>query len=198
MKMLQLTAEEKFGEEISHLEHAIQTYYYLHDQDLEMRVAGFWHDIGHSTCVEASAASAATATAASKLMLAKDGTILGVHDHDLLGAGIFKDIFPERTRALISMHTMAKRYQVGRSTSLDLSDASTTTYHLEGGALTPEEQEQFEQNPYFRDALVLRNADNLGKDPHFPQGNYPKLLLQALADTMQLVQETEHLAAPDV
>jgi predicted HD phosphohydrolase len=48
LRILDMTAEETYGEEISHLHHAIQTYYHLLKEDINIRVAGFWHDIGHS------------------------------------------------------------------------------------------------------------------------------------------------------
>ena len=181
MDLLSRSADMDFGEEITHLEHAIQTYCHLVDNDIEVRVAGFWHDLGHSLCLEDG----------YRTMKDSDGTILGVDDHDFLVKTMFLGVLPERTCELMGMHTVAKRYQCERDGTGKLSQASIKTMELEGGPLSDEEREKFLASPYVEDALTLRDADNKGKDTKFPKELYPKLVLQAMTDTLKLYNQVQ-------
>lgn len=173
LHMLQLTANETYGEQISHLHHAIQTYYHLRNEDIEIRVAGFWHDIGHSYILQADRYEA---------MRDAKGNILGIVDHDDLGMKLFQGTLPDRVCRLISMHTRAKRYQATKS---KLSEASRMTYELEGGDMSAEQRAEFEQDPLFRDALILRGGDDAGKDPDLDIA-YELWLLRAIDDTFRV------------
>lgn len=175
LELMLETADYDFGEEITHLEHAMQTYYHLKDQDLELRVAGFWHDLGHSYC-----------QSQSQAMLDEDGTILGMNDHDSLVKQHFTGTLTDRICQIMGMHTIAKRYQCERDGIEKLSLASTKTLDLEGGLLSDEERTRFTEDIHFKDALILRNADNAGKDPAFSKDKYPKLLLSAILDTLRV------------
>lgn len=188
--LLDETATEFYGEKISHLHHAIQTYYHLRDEDREIRVAGFWHDIGHSFSVYSDTKDTARAKDKRSMlhnlntMKAEDGTVLGIMDHDGIAKRLFTNALPEKVCDLIGMHTRAKRYQ---ATKDKLSAASRITYELEGGDMTPEERLAFEAEPLFKEALILRAADDAGKDTEFTEP-YEMWLLKALLDTTKLLK----------
>lgn len=179
LDLLARTCHDDFAEEISHLDHCVQTYLYLkraYPEDTELAVAGFWHDIGHSMYLDG-----------VDIMQDRKGTLLGVQDHDRLAAELFAGVLPDRVCQLISLHTMAKRYAAG--TGSKFSSASTETLALEGGTLTEAERKDFEAHSLFRDALQLREGDDSGKNPacNF-DGNRDGILLAALRDTVALMR----------
>jgi predicted HD phosphohydrolase len=164
-KYLMLTAQETYGEAVTHLDHAIQTYALLlpyHDK--ELAVAGFWHDIGHS------------------LPHTERMGQYGARHHERHGAHLFRHVFPKKVCQLIALHTAAKRY---KAHAQDLSLASRHTLFEQGGPMTAEERCEFESHPYFNEALLLRQADDNAKDPAF-RGDRTMLLLQALTDSLDL------------
>ena len=179
-ELLVSTATDDFGEKISHLEHALQTYSYAKEhypEDDELAVAGFWHDIGHSLY----------GSDGYDLMMSRDEVILGVHDHDKLAADILKDLLSKRCCALIENHTMVKRYKAYKGDSL--SEASKETLELEGGLLTSSERLQFEKHPLFSTLIKLRECDDAGKSTSFDyqqRGGKEILLLRAISDTLKL------------
>jgi gamma-butyrobetaine dioxygenase len=61
----------------------------------------------------------------------------------------------------------AKRYLVATRPEYRerLSEASTKTLALQGGAMSDEEAQAFAASPYFRDLLRLRSWDEAAKDP---------------------------------
>lgn len=180
IKLMKDTKDEMFGEQISHIEHAMQSYVYAkqhYPQDIELTVAAFWHDIGHSYFIEDP----------PDLMI-KDNVVLGVLDHDLHASNLLKNSLPPRCVEMIRNHTVAKRYCM----DLDkLSTASLETFHQEGGPLTQEERVAFENHRFFMDCLVLRECDDAGKDPNFPYESHKGkdgILLDAIYDTLTLIR----------
>lgn len=185
LDLMRNTKDEMFGEKISHIEHAMQSYTYAklhHPRDTELAVATFWHDIGHSLYTSKSA----KALGPTISLMEKDGVMLGVVDHDIHAHNLFHDVLPDRCCDLILNHTLAKRYCMELSR---LSAASLETFHQEGGPLTVDERTAFENNPRFEDCLLLRECDDAGKDPNFPYGEHggkDGILLDAIIDTLQL------------
>lgn len=186
LRLLSATKDDDFGEEITHLDHCLQTYMFLRNKyphDIELAVAGFWHDIGHSLHKDLEAPG---------LML-KDGIVLGVRDHDQKGADLFTGLLPDRVCNLIGLHTTAKRFIATTNNKIykeKLSEASAETYHQEGGILSPGEQHKFRNNPLFSDALKLREGDDEGKDPLCGyKGGRSKVLLDAISDTLYLYEQ---------
>lgn len=165
IKLLQETANETYGEAISHLDHAIQTWYYLLEyNDIELRVAGFWHDIGHSI-------------AGTKRMM-KNDIDLGAINHEELGSELLQNVFNKRICELIRQHTNAKRYMPDSN----LSNASQGTLEYQGGEMDEYEKREFEANPLFDDIIKLRRADNLAKNVNF-LGNKTLYLLRAIDES---------------
>lgn len=174
------TAEEKYGEDITHIEHAIQTTEYLLNQPdakQELCVAGFWHDIGHSFHRD---------PAVHCMTDKSTGEILGVHNHDLVGKLAMSPILSKDAAELIGTHTIAKRYS---GESDHLSNASAKTLEQEGGPLTQDQREQFESHRLFSQAMKLREGDDNGKKPDWDGGSLGShgSLLMAIADTIRLM-----------
>jgi phosphonate degradation associated HDIG domain protein len=140
-----------FGERVTQLQHALQSAHcavQAHADD-ELVVAALLHDVGH-------------------LLGGNLHAEIGVIDHDsscvewLRARG-----FSERLIALVSGHVAAKRYLVATRPEYRerLSEASTKTLALQGGAMSDEEARAFAASPYFRDLLRLRSWDEAAKDP---------------------------------
>ena len=138
------------NEPITRVSHAIQTSLAIKEMggDREMQIAGLLHDIGHllSRPVEPDS---------------------GVDDkHELLG-GIWlkQNNFPQRVYKPIIIHVDAKRYLCSKEWGYyeNLSKASKTSFKLQGGWMDWSEKEKFESQKFFKEAIMLRKADDMGK-----------------------------------
>jgi predicted HD phosphohydrolase len=87
---------------------------------------------------------------------AEHGEIAGRYVEPLLGP---------RVARLVVLHVPAKRYLVTTEPEYagSLSDGSTLSLALQGGALDPHERELLEREPSLGDALALRRADEAAK-----------------------------------
>jgi predicted HD phosphohydrolase len=128
----------------THLDHALQTAAVLRAQfpdDLELAVAGLVHDIGHLL----------------------EG--VGDAEHAEEGAIAVRAALGERVARLVGLHVEAKRYLVASQTAYSgtLATDSVVSLALQGGPMSPDEQDAFARMPQARDALLLRRADESGK-----------------------------------
>jgi predicted HD phosphohydrolase len=137
-------AESSDDMPFTHLDHALQTAAVLRREvpdDLELAVAGLVHDIGH--------------------------LLPGVGDaeHAQAGAAAVGAALGERVAGLVGLHVEAKRYLVAREGAYgaQLAADSVVSLTLQGGPMSPEEQDEFAQLPNAQDALALRRADESGK-----------------------------------
>jgi predicted HD phosphohydrolase len=128
----------------THLDHALQTAAVLRQEfpdDIELAVAGLVHDIGH--------------------------LLPGVGDaeHAEVGAESVRAALGERVAGPVGLHVEAKRYLVARQGSYAevLAADSVASLALQGGAMSAEEQQDFERLPHAQRALDLRRADERGK-----------------------------------
>lgn len=145
-----------FGEPVSQLEHALQTAH-LAEQDhapTAQIIAALLHDIGH-------------------LLHGRDETIAdeGVDaEHERVGNKWLQAYFPEEVCAPIRLHVNAKRYLCATDCSylIQLSPASLQSLKLQGGPMTHAEVSEFEEEPFFRQAVQIRRWDDLAKLPGFP------------------------------
>jgi len=179
--VLNNTAHETYGEEVSHLDHALQAFAASFDRELAgegdaAAVAAFWHDIGHSAGHDVTVR-----------MRGPSGEDLGALDHETRGAAMMSGIIPPRFCTAIALHTQAKRYMAGRS-GQTLSAASSATLQEQGGSMSLEEQLVFEGHSCMMEAMTLRVADDAGKDPNFDYsvwGGRAELLLLAIQQTLR-------------
>ena len=147
------------GEEVSQLEHATQAALLAEEENpyktpyrRELILASFLHDIGHLLCFE-------------------DDTIekmgnLGVKKHEDLGADyLFSLGYSSVVCELVRNHIKTKRYLISKNEDYynNLSEASKRTYQYQGGKLNIQEIEEFENSPYFKYHLKLRDYDDRAK-----------------------------------
>jgi putative nucleotidyltransferase with HDIG domain len=146
------------GENVSQLEHSIlaaQEAEHEFPLDSELIVGAFLHDIGHQLGSD------------EQSMVDSDGVILGIVDHETVGANFLKQIgFSDRICTVVGNHVRAKRYLAYLdSTYLSkLSDASRKTYILQNGTMSYDDAMQFTQEKYFKESLLIRKYDELAKD----------------------------------
>jgi len=153
-----------FGEELPPIDHLCQTAQLLRDDsdDAELAVAGLLHDLGWPS-------------GSTEAQHASDGSRLA----RAMG-------FSERVGQLIGLHVTAKRYLVRTDSRYwgRLSRESRATLVEQGGELGLDEVVSFEASPYFDDAIRLRLADDMAKDPSRPrvqlESFYP-IIAEALA-----------------
>jgi phosphonate degradation associated HDIG domain protein len=140
-----------FGEDVSQLEHALQTAYCAQQDRASdaLIVAALLHDIGH--IVEE---------------IPEDIANLGIdakHEelgHAWLAARFSKDVFEPAY-----LHVNAKRYLCATDPAYmgKLSAASVQSLQLQGGPMTTAEVQAFESNEYYREAVALRRWDDQAK-----------------------------------
>ena len=85
--------------------------------------------------------------------------------HGEIGAAYVRTLLGDRVAQLTALHVPAKRYLVATDPAYArrLSDGSTVSLAMQGGAMTPVEVKAFEANPHGADAANLRRADEAAK-----------------------------------
>ena len=144
---------EYAGEKVSQLEHMVQAAQLAEEQgyDEEVILAAFLHDIGHIS-------------EAAKGDNEMDG--FGIVDHEALGAEFLREKgFSKKIARLVESHVEAKRYLTVKDPAYydQLSEASKKTLEYQGGPMTPEEAEAFEQYPLFALIVQMRKWDEQAK-----------------------------------
>ena len=145
--------ERSYGESITQSEHALQCATLARDSGASeaLIVAALFHDVGHLA------------------LDVQDGPGFDLasvdDDHEALGARILTRIFGPRVAQPVALHVLAKRWRCTRETAYhdQLAPASQATLIAQGGLLSEDECQRFEQHPGFNDALALRNWDDMGK-----------------------------------
>ena len=141
-----------YDEVVTQLEHALQCAALARQNNASptLITGALLHDLGHFILDEHNA---------DKAFLARD------LNHEEIGAQYMEPFFPEAVTTPIRLHVPAKRYLCATDTSYHdgLSEASKRSLKVQGGAMSDEEQEAFEQIPHFQDALTLRRWDDLAK-----------------------------------
>ena len=131
------------GESIDLWEHQLQTADGLERRgaDDALIVAGLLHDLGDGRVAEAA--------------------------HAPWAAALVRPLLGDRVAEAIALHADAKRYlcTVDPAYWDTLSPTSQRTMEKQGGLMSPEEAERFRANPSHRDAIMLRECDDRGKDP---------------------------------
>lgn len=144
------------GEPVSQIEHMSQAAELAMAEgfDDEVVLAAFFHDIGH-ICAKS----------------AENMGGFGVVSHERLGADYLRRAgFSERMARLVEYHVQAKRYLTLKEPGYfeRLSEASRRTLEYQGGVMTAEEAEVFEQDPLCAVSLRMRQWDELAKEMHVP------------------------------
>ena len=141
-----------YDEVVTQLEHALQCAALAQQNDAgpTLITSALLHDLGHFILDEHNA---------DKAFLATD------LNHEEIGARYLEPFFPHAVTIPIRLHVPAKRYLCKTDASYHdgLSEASKRSLKVQGGVMSNEEREAFEQIPHFRDALTLRRWDDLAK-----------------------------------
>lgn len=141
-----------YDEVVTQLEHALQCAALAQQNDASATLitGALLHDIGHIVLDEHNA---------REVFLDTDLT------HEEVGAQYMESFFPEAVTTPIRLHVPAKRYLCTTDASYHdgLSEASKRSFRLQGGVMSDEERNAFEQIPHFQDALTLRRWDDLAK-----------------------------------
>jgi phosphonate degradation associated HDIG domain protein len=141
------------GEPVSQLEHALQTAHHAERSGAPdaLVAAALLHDIGHVIHE-----------------LPEDAADHGVDTrHEQLGHAWLARYCGCEVTEPIRLHVPAKRYLCATDADYlgQLSPASVQSLQLQGGPLSGAEISQFEQNPYYGQAVALRRWDDLAKVP---------------------------------
>lgn len=151
-------AADYIGEPVSQLEHMCQCAQLAEEEgyDNEVILAAFMHDIGH-LC--------------GNLLSAADMNGFGAVDHEKLGEVYIRSKgFSEKVAKLVGSHVSSKRYLTFRYPEYyeKLSPASKETLVMQGGMMTAEEAETFEQEELFHLYVTLRRWDEEAKRENVP------------------------------
>jgi phosphonate degradation associated HDIG domain protein len=163
--MLQLTdiellfcrhgASQYSGEPVTQLEHALQTAHLAEQSGAgdELVTACLLHDLGH-------------------LLNDQGGgyddtpTLRGIDDtHQYYAIPFLRGLFPNAVLDAIKLHVDAKRYlcQANADYYAKLSDDSKRSLALQGGVFSADQAAGFLDQPGARDAVMLRQWDDLAK-----------------------------------
>ncbi len=141
-----------YDEAVTQLEHALQCAALAKQNDASSTLitSALLHDIGHIILDEHNA----------------DVAFLDTDlNHEEIGAQYLEPFFPEVVTTPIRLHVPAKRYlcAVDNTYYDGLSDASKRSLKVQGGIMSDEDRNAFEQIPHYQDALTLRRWDDLAK-----------------------------------
>ncbi|MFA6945055.1 MAG: phosphonate degradation HD-domain oxygenase [Pedobacter sp.] len=141
------------GEAVTQLEHALQAAYLAKKDGASdsLIAASLLHDVGHLLHDLPEMAS-------------EDG-IDDVHEE--LAANFLNDYFIDEVIEPVRLHVQAKRYLCATDPGYyeSLSEPSKTSLAFQGGIMIDSEIEDFQKNPYYKDAVSLRKWDDIAKDP---------------------------------
>jgi phosphonate degradation associated HDIG domain protein len=144
-------AEAYFGESVSVTEHCLQAAYFAQTAGAPpgLIVAALLHDIGH--LVEDVPSDIA------------DWTV-DAH-HERVGGRWLAQRFRPEVSEPVRLHVPAKRYLLATDAAYfaKLSPASVVTLKLQGGPMAAHEVAQFETEPFYQDAVRVRQWDDQGK-----------------------------------
>jgi phosphonate degradation associated HDIG domain protein len=140
-----------FGEQVSMTEHSLQAAYFAREQGAAapLVVAALLHDIGH--LLEDVPLDIADWTTDAR--------------HEAVGGAWLARRFGPAVCEPVLLHVAAKRYLCATDSHYfrKLSSASVHTLQLQGGPMGADEVTRFESEPFFKEALLVRRCDDLGK-----------------------------------
>jgi phosphonate degradation associated HDIG domain protein len=139
------------GEPVTQLEHALQTAHLAEQSgaDDALVTACLLHDLGHLLNDQGETPS-----------------LRGIDDtHQYFALPFLRGLFPDGVLDAIKLHVEAKRYlcRVNADYYSKLSEDSRRSLALQGGLLEPEKARDFLNQSGARDAILLRQWDDLAK-----------------------------------
>ena len=144
-------ASQYSGEPVTQLQHALQTAHLAEQSGAgdELVTACLLHDLGHLLNDQGETPS-----------------LRGIDDtHQYFAIPFLRGLFPDAVLEAIKLHVDAKRYLCRANDGYwaKLSDDSKRSLELQGGVFAPSEAAAFLLQPGARDAVMLRQWDDLAK-----------------------------------
>ena len=148
-------ASQYSGEPVTQLQHALQTAHFAEQSGAgdELVTACLLHDLGHLLNDQG-------------LGFDDTPTLRGVDDtHQYFAIPFLRGLFPGSVLDAIKLHVDAKRYlcQANPDYYAKLSDDSKRSLALQGGVFSAEQADKFLGQHGARDAVLLRQWDDLAK-----------------------------------
>ncbi len=144
--------QNRYDEEVTQSAHALQAAWLATEAMAEPAqvVATLFHDIGHLLIDEHTR---------RENFQKWDG------NHEYVGATWLETLFPPSVSAPVRLHVAAKRWLCARKEGYweKLSKASRISLALQGGPMTRDEVDAFEDQPYWCEAVALRIWDDEAK-----------------------------------
>ncbi|WP_288106453.1 HD domain-containing protein [Limnobacter sp.] len=139
--------------ELNQREHALQAAHLAEraGHTSALVIAALLHDIGHMIH-----------------SLGEHPAAVGIDDrHEDLGANFLAQYFDASVVEPVRLHVQAKRYlcALDKDYMQRLSSDSKESLVLQGGAMNAAEMEKFLEQPYARDAIIVRRLDEAAKKP---------------------------------
>lgn len=154
LALLEWWGRERYDEEVTQLDHALQTAAHARAEGAEpaLVAAALLHDVGHLLVLRAGGVA--------------DGDVEVDLAHEARGARWLARLFPAAVTGPIALHVAAKRYRcaVDPAYHASLSAGSVRSLVRQGGPMDDGEKARFERNPAHLDAVRLRSWDDAGKD----------------------------------
>jgi phosphonate degradation associated HDIG domain protein len=162
-------AAQYSGEPVTQLEHALQTAHLAEQSEASDALvsACLLHDLGH--------------------LLNEQGetpTLRGIDDtHQYFALPFLRGLFADAVLDAIKLHVDAKRYlcQANAGYYARLSDDSKRSLALQGGVFDAAQAAGFIAQPAARDAVMLRQWDDLAKQPDLATPSLAHFLNRAAA-----------------
>ena len=150
-------AEQYSGEPVTQLEHALQTAHLAEQGEAgdSLVTACLLHDLGHLLYLEDTGAAQGSTP-----------SLLGIDDtHQYYALPFLRGLFDASVLDAIKLHVDAKRYlcQASEGYHARLSDDSKRSLVLQGGVFDADQAAAFLARPGARDAVRLRQWDDLAK-----------------------------------
>jgi phosphonate degradation associated HDIG domain protein len=140
-----------FGESVSMTEHALQAAYFARNAAAPpaLIVAALLHDIGHLVDDVPSDIADWTVDA----------------HHEQVGSRWLAKRFRPKVSEPVRLHVPAKRYLLATDAGYfaKLSPASVVTLKLQGGPMAAHEVAKFQAEPFYKEAVRVRQWDDQGK-----------------------------------
>jgi phosphonate degradation associated HDIG domain protein len=140
-----------FGESVSMTEHALQAAYFAQTAAAPPRliIAALLHDIGHLVDDVSNDIADWTVDA----------------HHERIGSHWLAKRFRPEVSEPVRLHVPAKRYLLATNADYfaKLSPASVITLKLQGGPMAAPEVAEFETEPFYKEAVRVRQWDDQGK-----------------------------------
>lgn len=161
--------KEYLGEDISQLEHSLQTAYQAKNAqaDDETVLAALLHDIGQFCDRQTAMDIMAEASDLADKTTESSSTVkVGVKGHEYIGGQYLRKLgFSEKVAQLVEAHVVAKRYLTAMDQAYHdgLSSASKASLKYQGGPFSSEQVKEFETDPLFREKVQLRLWDDKAK-----------------------------------